>query len=187
MKKDRDLHTTRRLFSVNVDLEALGGDLNRNKVVSPEWFNIIEAFIKTFETERELYQLLCISRMHTENPEDHQLFSQAVFKVTDEDHLIQVTQRQFIDRDEYYSKLINSRYDSVENKVRLVFYHGDMKFSLEHLKMAGFTAMQVEYFGEPSDHSVEEIFSDFRSVNVLEELHETIEEAFYRRHLQYID
>lgn len=187
MKKDRDLNTIRRLFSVNADLQKLGGDLSRNKVLNLEWFNIIEAFIKSFEKERELFQLLCISRLHTEKPEDHQLFSQAVFRITENNRLDQVTKRKYIDREEYYTKLINSKYDCVENKVRLVFYHNDMEFSIEHLKVAGFTAMQVEYFAEDKDRPYEEIFADFSSVEVVEELDETIEEAFYRRHLQYVD
>lgn len=181
------MNIVKRLFAVNVDLPTLGKDLSKNKIKNQEWFSVIETFIKSFDQERELIQLLGITKLHTEDTDNNQSFSKAIFKVMDDERLNVVTCRKSICREEYYDKLINSNTDSVESKIRLTFYHGDTKFSLECLKDSTFTVMEIEYFSDipekSTERTVKEIFGDFNSIEVVKELDTSMEETFYRLRL----
>jgi hypothetical protein len=181
-KRKEYVKTKRRLFSVDLNLQKLNDDIQTNSAKNETWFSIIESFIKSFEKTKELVQLLCISQLHLPEDETVQLFSKAVFTLSDEENFEQVLPRIFITREEYYEKLLGMHQDALENKIRLTFEIEDIKFSLEFFNSTQFTIMQVEYpiESEKDDFKVEEIFEKLPSVQIKQEYNLSIEEAFYR-------
>lgn len=181
------MRTKRQLFSINVDFHHLGEDFIKNGINNTESFSIIETFIETSAENNGLFQLLSITKHGVESPENHQNFSKALFKITDDHRLDQVTTRDYIDRLEYYNKLLNSYTESVEHKMRLTFRHQKARFSIECLESTKFTALQIEFPVDENNNpliDLDLILSDFPSIKVIEKLDLSLEEVFYRHHLE---
>lgn len=188
MRKGNFLRTERKLFSIELDLHKLSQDLMKKKIADTESYSIIETFIESTE-KSELFQMLCISRLHSSESEKHQVFSQALFKIAEDHRLQKITPREYISHDEYYHKLLNSPMDSVEHKMRLTFTYMSVKFSIEFLENRNFTALQVELPVTDSTSRSDdylEMLSDFEAITVIEPLDLTLEEVFYQKHVRQL-
>lgn len=147
-----NLQAVRRLFLVDVNLQELGNDLDKNGVEDQEWFSIVESFIESFDQEKELVQLLCTTQLHIDNPAETQSFSKSFFRLTKSGEFEQISTNLSITREEYYERLLTQTGDTVEAKIRLEFSIDGVKFSIDFAKDALFTIMQVEFpENAPSD------------------------------------
>lgn len=174
------MQTLGKHFLVEVDLEELGKDLKRNEAKDVEWFSVVESFIESFEKEKEIVQLLGVSQIHVDLPEDKQFYSKSFFRLTDDGKLEEASESRSITRDEYYERLIHQTGESVEAKIRLKFSIDGIKYLFVFAKEPCDTILQVEPVQGSLLKSTEDFLEPLKSVRVCEEYQLTLEELSYR-------
>lgn len=158
----------------------MGKDLERNCAKDIRWFSVVESFIESFDQEKEIVQLLGISQIHVDNPEEKQFYSKSFFKLKDDNKLEEISESRLITRDEYYERLIHQTGESVEAKIRLSFTVDGVSYLFSLSRESRSTILQVEV--GPGSHlkTFEEILEPLSSVHVVEGFDLTLEELSYR-------
>lgn len=169
----------KKSFLVEVDWKQLGDTLSSVKPVNFERYALVEAFIASFESVREVVQLLSVARMtDSSDSQDTMRFSKAVFHINDDDSFSVVREREFIEADEYYDRLLNFNSESVQSKLRLVFHHHNVEYALEYDHEHSFSILQLKF-----DDEVVVSPSMLAGFDVIRELDMTFEEIFYKRYV----
>lgn len=174
------LQTLGRRFLVEVDLEKLGKDLERNCAKDIQWFSVVESFIESFDQEKEIVQLLGISQIHVDNPEEKQFYSKSFFKLMDDNKLEEISESRLITRDEYYERLIHQTGESVEAKIRLSFTIDGVSYLFIISRESRSTILQVAAGPGSRLKTSKEILESLSSVHAVEEFNLTLEELSYR-------
>lgn len=171
----------RRLFLIETDIKSLIAEIRSKDAEILGVYNIIETFLEDEESSI-LTQLLSVYEIGVANPES--LFAKADFSSSGKVwHLEKISERQQIEKDDYYELLLKHPNKAVEPKARIVFQLSGVRYSLESNTERNYSVIQVDYNGDKDAHH-ERIFKDFASIDVLGELYMSLEETFARLHLK---
>lgn len=177
-----NLQAPKRLFLVDVNLQELGIELEKNEVWDQEWFSVVESFIESFEEQKELVQLLGITQLHVENPEKTQCFSKSFFRLTEDDRFEEISTNLSITRDEYYERLLMQTGETVEAKIRLKFSLDGIKYLFDFLENSPCAIMQIEAALDDFSENWKSSFERLNSVNIVDVSELSLEELSYQLH-----
>jgi hypothetical protein len=179
-----NLQAPKRLFLADVNLRELGNELDQNGVWDQEWFSVVESFIESFEGEKELIQLLCITQLHVENPAETQCFSKSFFRLDKNDRFDEISTDLCITREEYYERLLMQTGETVEAKIRLTFSLDGVKYLFDFLEHSPCAIMQIE---DPSENLSEVLNTSsekLKSVKIVDVSDLSLEELSYQLHCE---
>jgi hypothetical protein len=176
------LQALKRLFLVDVNLRELGEELDKNEIWDREWFSVVESFIESFENEKELIQLLGITQLHVDNPEETQSFSKSFFRLDESERFEEISTNLSITREEYYERLLTQTGETVEAKIRLNFSIDGVKYLFDFLENSPCAIMQIEVSLDSLPEVLENSLEKFSSVKIVDVSTLTLEELSYQLH-----
>lgn len=165
-----------------MNLQDLGNELDRIGVWNQKWFSVVESFIESFEEVKELIQLLCITQLHVEKPEETQCFSKSFFRLNESERFEEISTNVSITRDEYYERLLMQTGETVEAKIRLTFSIDGTKYLFDFLENSPCAIMQIEYLSDNLSQVLPNSFENLKSVKIIDASDLTLEELSYQLH-----
>lgn len=169
----------KKVFVVDPDLSKLEETFRSQRIDEVERFNIIESFITSFETVKEVVQLTSISRMDT--VERRIEFFKAIFIDDDEGNFKPIIDKTKISSEEYYEKLLGTAPEIVETKIHIKFNFRNAVYNLEFSPDLALAVAQISYTDD-SPNEDWDLFS-FGSLQFQDEIYMSLEETSYRRFL----
>lgn len=165
-----------------MNLQELGNELDQIGVWDQKWFSVVESFIESFEEVKELIQLLCITQLHVEKPEETQCFSKSFFRLNEDERFEEISTNVSITRDEYYERLLMQTGETVEAKIRLTFSLDGVKYLLDFLENSPCAIMQIEATSDELSKDWNLILDKLRSVKIIDISPLTLEELSHQLH-----
>lgn len=169
----------KKVFVVDSDLSKLEETFKSQRIEDVERFNIIESFITSFESVKEVVQLMSLSRIG--DLERRGVFFKTVFSV-DDDTFNQVTDKVEISQQEYYDKLLGTAPEVVERKLRMKFNFRGADYTLDFYPDLAFAVAEIECFDDAAELDWE-LFS-FGSLLFEHDLNMSLDESAYRKFLE---
>lgn len=165
-----------------MNLRELGKELDQNGVWDQAWFSVVESFIESFESEKELVQLLGITQLHVESPIETQCFSKSFFSLNENDRFEEISTNLSVTREEYYERLLMQTGETVEAKIRLTFSLDGVKYLFDFLEHSPCAIMQIEDLSENISGVLPNSFEKLKSVKIVDVSDLTLEELSYQLH-----